>query len=147
MVGSYVHKASASIGESAPLILMRFLRTCLLNITERDLDWLDFYIQQHFLFPREIGGCLVFFIAKISFCRQKVIFCRFGRTSHFGYLCQKNNYAYLHTYIICIGLYIHAYMLTYRYICPEKICPGLFVRGEMSCALHNIEYERPPVAF
>src|SRR6218665_2962695 len=79
-------------GESAPLILMRFLRTYLLNITEKDLNWFKVYIQQHFLFPREISRCLVFLLEKLVFSRQNVIFCRFGRTSQFGCLCYKNNY-------------------------------------------------------
>jgi len=40
---------------------MRFLRTYLLNITEMDLDCLEIYIQQHLLFPREIGQFLIFY--------------------------------------------------------------------------------------
>ena len=40
---------------------MRFPRTYLLNITEKDRDWLEIYIQQHFLFPGEMGQFFIFY--------------------------------------------------------------------------------------
>ena len=60
-----------TLDPNAPLILMRFLRTNLLNITERDLDCLEIYIQQHFSFPREIGQCLIFQLQKLGCLQAK----------------------------------------------------------------------------
>src|SRR6218665_3299025 len=49
-------------------------------------------------------------------------------------------HAYIHTYMhiynytymrIYNYTYMHTIMLIHRYICPEKICLGLFVRREM----------------
>ena len=50
---------------------MRFFRTYLLHITEKDLDCLEIYIQQHFLFPREIGQCLIVLMQKLVFIGKK----------------------------------------------------------------------------